>query len=74
MSARLLGTWQIPPPPTQQDLGVALANHVLDGGQLPQEEEESSDDDEDSNIDPQLHIPNAQIPQPPLAQAIPVLG
>ena len=72
----LLGVRQAPPPPTQQELGVALTNHLLDGGQLPQEEEESSNDNENSNIDPQLlQIPNAHFPQPPVAtQAMPVLG
>ena len=40
-AAYLLRAWQTLPPPTQQELNVALANRLLDGGQLRQEEEES---------------------------------
>jgi hypothetical protein len=75
-SAYLLGARQTPPPPTQQRLNVALANHLLDGGQLRQEDEESSGDDD--NIDPRLRMQNqhmGQVLQPPLpTQGVPTPG
>ncbi|KAF8805111.1 hypothetical protein BYT27DRAFT_7105037 [Phlegmacium glaucopus] len=53
------------PPPTQQDRAVAVANYLLDGGQLREEEESSADDE---NIDPQLRIQ----PQPQLQNQVAV--
>ena len=63
-AAYLLGARKSPPPPTQQELNVVWANHLLDGRQLHQEEEESSSDD--ANIDPQLHLQTWN--QPNMAQ------
>ena len=65
-AAFLLRARQTLLPPTQQELNVALANRLLDGGQLRQEEEESSSDDD--NIDPRLCMQN-QV-QPNMAQAL----
>ena len=62
--AYLLGAWQTPPPPTQQELTVAWANCLLDRGQLRHDEEESSSDDD--NIDPQLRRQS----QPNMAHAL----
>ena len=68
-AAILLRARQTLPPSPQQELNAALANRLLDGGQLRQEEEESSSDDD--NIDPRLRMQN-QV-QSNMAQALQLL-